>query len=105
MALSRMQYGVLRTYQKWRKHPPSYGSLIPGVLKPLSWAALNCALAALVCYLIGVPSVGFVFLGLWIGLFLNECARIRSIPVAWSVLSHVLDWSRVERAVKRRELE
>jgi hypothetical protein len=105
MELKRMQYAVLRTYQRWRKNPPTYGSLIPGVLKPLWHAAAYCAAGALACHLVGMTSVGFLFLGLWIGLFLNECARIRSIPVAWSVLSHVLDWSRVERAIAERRLE
>jgi hypothetical protein len=104
MELTRMQYGVLRTYQKWRKRPPTYASLIPGVMKPLSLGAVNCAVAALACYLIGISSFGWLFLGLWIGLFLNECARIRSIPRAWSVLSHVLDWARVDRAVAERRL-
>ena len=34
MELEPHQYGVLKTYQKWRHHPPTYGSLIRANLKP-----------------------------------------------------------------------
>jgi hypothetical protein len=36
MELEPHQYGVLRTYQKWRRHPPTHGSLIMANLKPLA---------------------------------------------------------------------
>jgi len=99
MELDRHQYGVLRTYLKWRRDPPTFGSLLLANLKPLAVVALYCAAAAFAFVLLGIPEWGLIGLGIWIGNFVAECARIRSIPVVWSVLTRVLDWTRVEQAL------
>ncbi len=105
MELEPHQYGVLKTYQKWRRHPPTYGSLILANLKPLAIMALYCAAAAFACHLLRLTAFGLIFVGFWFGHFVAEFARIRTVPVVWSVLSHVLDWTRVEQAIAQRRFD
>lgn len=105
MELDPHQYGILRTYVKWRRRPPTYRSLIAANLKPLAIMAIYCGLAALGCSLMGVPAFMLLFLGFWVGELVAECSRIRTVPVAWSVLEHVLDWTRVEKAIATRTFE
>ncbi len=105
MELEPHQYGVLKTYQKWRRHPPTYSSLILANLKPLAIMALYCAAAAFACHLLRLTAFGLVFVGFWFGHFVAEIARIPSVPVAWSVLSHVLDRTRVEHTIAQRRFD
>jgi hypothetical protein len=105
MELEPHQYGVLRTYQKWRRDPPTYRSLIWANVKPLALMALYCAAAGFACYLLGLIALSLMLAGFWIGQLVAECARIRTIPVAWSVLARVLDWTRVEKAIANRSLD
>jgi len=105
MELEPHQYGILRTYVKWRRRPPTYRSLIVANVKPLTVMAIYCGLAAFACSLMGIPAFMLLFLGFWIGELVAECSRIRTVPVAWSVLEHVLDWTRVEKAIANRSFE
>jgi hypothetical protein len=52
-----------------------------------------------------LTAFSLVFVGFWFGQFVAECARIRTVPVVWSVLSHVLDWTRVEQAIAQRRFD
>jgi uncharacterized Rossmann fold enzyme len=79
--------------------------LILANLKPLAIMALYCAAAAFACHLLRLTAFGLVFVGFWFGHFVAEFARIRTVPVAWSVLSQVLDWARVEHAIAQRCFE
>jgi len=105
MELDPHQYGILRTYVKWRKRPPTYGSLIRANVNPLAATAVYCGAASFGCYLFGIPAFMLLFAGFWIGQLVAEIARIRTVPVAWSVLSHVLDWARVEKAIANRSFD
>ena len=105
MALDPRQYGVLRTYQRWRKHPPTYSSLVWRNLQPLGLLALCCIGAGFLFYVVRLPAISFLFAGFWLGQFVGEIARIRTVPVVWSVLVHVLDWAKVEHAIAKRRFE
>jgi len=105
MELETHQYWVLKTYQKWRHHPPTYGSLILANLKTLALMTVYCAAAAVACYLLHITGFALVFFGFWLGQLVAEWARIRTIPVAWSVLAHVLDWTYVEKAIASRRFD
>jgi hypothetical protein len=105
MELEPHQYGVLKTYQKWRHHPPTYGSLIRANLKPFAVMTLYCAAAAFGCYFLHITAFILLFVGFWLGQLVAESARIRTIPVAWSELARVLDWTRVEKAIASRRFD
>ncbi len=105
MELDPRQYGVLRTYQRWRGKPPTYGSLIRANLRPLGVMAFVCGAAAVFCHLIHLTAFSLLFVGFWCGQLVAEIARIRTVPVVWSVLIHVLDWSRVQQAVSTRRFD
>jgi hypothetical protein len=95
----------LRTYQRWRRHPPTSGSVLIKNLQPLGLLALCCIGAGFLFYVVRLPAISFLLAGFWLGQFIGEIARIRTVPVVWSVLEHVLDWSKVERAIARRRFE
>jgi hypothetical protein len=105
MELEPHQYGYPKTYEKWRRHPPTYGSLILDNLMLLAVTAFYCAAAAFACHLMRLTAFGLVFVGFWFGHFVAEFSRIRTVPVAWSVLSQVLDPTRVEQAIAERRFD
>jgi len=74
-------------------------------LKPLAIVTLYCAAAAFGCYLLRITAFSLIFVGFWLGHIVAESARIRTVPVAWSVLAHVLDWTRVEKAIASRRFD
>ena len=105
MALDPRQYGVLRTYQRWRKRPPTYGSLVRRNLEPLGLLFLCCAGAGFLFYVVRLPAISFLVAGFWFGQFVGEISRIRTVPVVWSVLEHVLDWSKVDQAIAKKKFD
>ena len=59
MELDPHQYGVLRTYQRWRKRPPTYGSLVRRNVQPLGLLALCCIGAGFLFYVVRLPAISF----------------------------------------------
>jgi hypothetical protein len=105
MELEPHQYAVLKTYQKWRRKPPTNGSLMRANFERLAVVAIYCALAGFGCLLLGLKAFILLFAGFWVGQVVAEFTRIRTVPVAWSVLEHVLDWTRVEKAIANRSFD
>jgi hypothetical protein len=105
MELDPHQYGVLRTYLKWRRDPPTSWSLMRANLNRLGAIAVYCSAASFGCYLFGLRAFILLFAGFWLGQLVAEYSRIQTVPVAWSVLEQVLDWTRVEKAIANRSFE
>jgi hypothetical protein len=105
MELEPHQYAVLKTYQKWRRQPPTNSSLMRANFERLAVLAFYCGAAGFGCYLLRLPAFTLLFAGFWLGQLVAEFTRIRTVPVAWSVLEHVLDWTRVENAIATRSFD
>jgi hypothetical protein len=104
MELSGNYVALLETYQKWRAEPPTYGSLMRGNMKRLAILTLSSAAIASGCHLLRAPQGEVLALGLWLGVALEESGRMRSTARAWPMICAVLDWDRVEEAVRSHRI-
>jgi hypothetical protein len=66
---------------------------------------LSCGAIASGCHLLHAPVGEVLALGLWLGCALEETGRMRITAKAWPIICAVLDWDRVEEAVRANRIE
>jgi hypothetical protein len=106
MQLSRPQLAVLQTYQRWKRSPPGYWSL----MKNNDWRRFFVmGIAAAVCsYVLSVlhaPLGGLVLLGMFLGELRAESGRLANTAWVWPVFSRLIDWDRLERAIADKRID
>src|SRR5271156_5449693 len=105
MDLTRHQLAILETYQRWRRDPPTYWTLMASNdWRRLVLLGVTVGAIGYVLYLAGAALGGLLFLGIWIGEVIAESGRLRHTASVWPVLSRTLDWTRVERAISDKRL-
>jgi hypothetical protein len=105
MDLTPAQLDVLQTYRAWRRTPPALGSLFARNLPRFAMLAILCLITSFGFYLTGYAQGGLAMLGVWSGVVLSETRRMRDVLAIWPVLSSILDWSRVERAIVDQRID
>jgi hypothetical protein len=106
MQLTRQQLSVLQTYQCWRRASPGYWSL----LKNNDWRrffvlAIAAALFSYALSLVHAPLGGLVLLGMFLGEVRAESGRLANTASVWPIVSRVIDWDRLDRAVADKRVD
>ena len=97
MKLSRIQLKVLNVYRGYRD-----GSLVLGFLRQcvVPWGAFFLIGTALYfIYSKTMPRAAWFLLGSCVGAVFRDLGRLQLTYRTWSVISHVINWERVEELI------
>ena len=103
MALTPAQRKILERYQVFRDTPPKVWSL--WVLNSQNQAIrmIVTALASIYMYLEASPSAGCCLACFGLGTIIRDFAWFRATTRAWTVLSHVMNWQKIDDLLAGRE--
>ena len=106
MELNRRQLAILQTYQRWRRTPPTFWSL----MKSNDWRRfVLLAVVAAACsyglYRVGAPLGGLVLGGMFLGELRAESGRLANTAWVWPVFSRLLDWNHLERSLNDKRID
>lgn len=102
MKPTKIQLKLLKIYAGHHAQSPTIARMVRiywnSFVFPVVGVAIGCwAITA------GIPAVGWLFVGAWIGVFLRDVGRFQVFFQTWPVLHEVIDWKRVNDLVETWE--
>lgn len=96
MKLDVLQNRTLELYAEFHRAPPTVSSLWRKNVKPHLMLSLiaGCA-AASSWFLLEMPAIIFLVIGLAAGSLLRDYGRIKQTVQSWPVLEQIIDWDQV----------
>jgi hypothetical protein len=96
MQLTKAQERTLELYLKWRSSPPTFWFLISQNLIRYLIHLVLVIFLVLLAPLTGEPWIGWIAIGLFLGVLLRDIGLFQRSVRLWPMTSAVLDWERID---------
>jgi len=102
MKLTKLQLKLLKFYAKYQTEPLTLFKIMRAFR--LAWLLLLLPPAFGYYYIrVGLPALGWVFIGTTIGAFLRDVNRILSLFRTWPVVHEIINWERLRELLQNNE--
>ncbi len=104
MKPTKAQIKVLKFYAKYHNEPMTPVALVRAHW--LAWLVLVLVVVVGASFIfLGLPAIGWVYIGISLGAFLRDVSRIIATIRVWPMLHEVTNWERLFEIIKTSEEE